>query len=283
MIFYQNTCSNEGGYCKLILREEKRFDDELRLLMRLYYEKDGKRHEIKSLNDYYEIPITIIKKLCEDNNQFLDMDAVFIDLFFKYVSNEDIKYQIVDDKVIANINDIKIIVIPDKEQMSKFKTAIINYYTRIIENNELTIKNKSLTNELDSDSTINENTDADIEINKYINECFRMEVPLFKCGTVLLVRDIYTYNQITNIFNFPEIGPCLGTMETLCTENKRYYVLGVFNDSLTTFVHELTHLAFHIYRDTSMKINSGTNNEPFAYLVDYFFQEWQHFFTNRCD
>lgn len=272
MIFYLNNCVNKTDSSKLTLKEETRYDDYLKLMLRLSYKANRKSNEFKTIDNEYDIPLSIIEELCNNND---DNPINFIKMFFNHVLDNDIKFQINKNKLFANIDDIQIMVIENKYEMDKFRDGVIYYYQRC--------KNNKYNNNPGLSSTMGINTEIDEEINKLINECVSMEVPLFKCGTVVLVKDFDTYNRIINVFNFPEIKCCLGTMETLCSNSKRYYILGIFNDSLTTFVHELTHLAFHIHRDTSMKINSGEGNETFAYLVDHFFQEWQHLFTNRCD
>lgn len=285
MLFYLNMYRNKNGCCKLTLKEETQYADCLKLLMYLSYEKDGKTIETRLPNDHYPIPTSVIKKLCIDDN--IDTSDFILQFFNIYV-NSDMRFKLNNNisgsSIITIIDGIKITVFKNIHEMKKFKEAIFTYYNRYLNNrNNVNNRNEPITDKPEQSPVVNENSEIDENINNIINDCPHMEVPLFKSGTVVLVRDIDTYNKIAGEFKYPEIGPCLGTMETLCSENKRYYVVGIFNDSLTTFVHELTHLAFHIYRDTSMKVNVGEGNETYAYLVDSFFQEWQHLFTNRCD
>lgn len=109
-------------------------------------------------------------------------------------------------------------------------------------------------------------------------------IPLFNSGVAVLIQSIDDFNQLLKLNELEEIeNDCLGCVIVIENEEYRIYAVGVFNDSLTTLVHELTHLSFYVYRDTAMSFDTDYTNEPFAYLTDHYFQLWEQYFTNRCD
>jgi hypothetical protein len=71
-----------------------------------------------------------------------------------------------------------------------------------------------------------------------------------------------------------DVNDFFGLQEKVYSEDKekRYYLVGVFNNSLYTLIHELTHLAVGIAVDTRWEINDQTD-EPFSYLLEHLFKE----------
>ena len=49
------------------------------------------------------------------------------------------------------------------------------------------------------------------------------------------------------------------------------YLVGIFDSSATTLVHELSHTALNVISRAGFSAHDG-NGEPFSYLLDYFFQ-----------
>lgn len=55
--------------------------------------------------------------------------------------------------------------------------------------------------------------------------------------------------------------------------NERIYMLGVFDGTLQTAIHEMAHVAMMLLEDVGVKANEGMG-EPFCYLLDSI---WKYF------
>lgn len=49
------------------------------------------------------------------------------------------------------------------------------------------------------------------------------------------------------------------------------YLIGVFDNKLSTLAHELAHTTFKIFKHVGIEI--GGNNEAYCYLLDYLFEQ----------
>src|SRR3990167_1682401 len=63
----------------------------------------------------------------------------------------------------------------------------------------------------------------------------------------------------------------LGISCAYCSNNTIVHTVGVFDDSLTTLIHELAHVTFNILNNAGVVINKGKmpSNEEFCYLLDH--------------
>ncbi|WP_244638703.1 hypothetical protein [Pantoea agglomerans] len=50
--------------------------------------------------------------------------------------------------------------------------------------------------------------------------------------------------------------------------------MGVFNDSLTTLVHECAHAAFYCCSDVGVTVKTDEANETYCYLLDRMFSHF---------
>lgn len=61
--------------------------------------------------------------------------------------------------------------------------------------------------------------------------------------------------------------------------NERVYLLGVFDSTLQTAVHEMAHVAMLLLEDVGVQANDG-NGEPYCYLLD---SMWARFEKTLCE
>lgn len=103
-------------------------------------------------------------------------------------------------------------------------------------------------------------------------KCPKVDIPLYG-GTIFFYADVNEYKAACIAIGSDFNGPCVG--QFIAAENDSgsvIYLIGVFNNSLTTLVHEVCHVAISIIRRAGFRPENG-NGEPFCYLTDYLFQE----------
>ncbi|MBU9472076.1 hypothetical protein [Burkholderia multivorans] len=98
-----------------------------------------------------------------------------------------------------------------------------------------------------------------------------IKVPLFG-GTVILCRtqielqDLLQYNGYNRASD--HVGGSCITIH--CEVSKaRYYIVSVFNDSIGTLSHELSHATFHILSDVGVTVKGDDSNETFCYMMGH--------------
>lgn len=87
-------------------------------------------------------------------------------------------------------------------------------------------------------------------------------VPLFNSGRIYLCKTMDEFGEVMNFV-------CRHFENETSGEN--IYVIGVFNGSESTLVHECAHAAFLICHDFGVKIESGAANETYCYMIDRMF------------
>lgn len=102
-------------------------------------------------------------------------------------------------------------------------------------------------------------------------------VPLFKCGRVYLFTDRQVLTQAAKALDidWDDLEGSIGVSRQIAGPDGEYaFVLGVFNASVTTLVHELAHVTFNIMARVGVPVNEHDANETFCYmqgeLLDYF-------------
>ena len=114
----------------------------------------------------------------------------------------------------------------------------------------------------------------------------KFEVPIYG-GTVRAFSDkndlIKAYNKLSsserqNSAPFPEVE-CSGIVyPTLSKDGVLNFLVGVFDNDITTVVHECGHLAIFICGQTMWEITQDTS-EPFCYLLEYLVRQCKPLLT----
>ncbi|OOF53893.1 hypothetical protein BKK55_10865 [Rodentibacter genomosp. 2] len=99
----------------------------------------------------------------------------------------------------------------------------------------------------------------------------KMRVPLFNCGTIYFCQSKQEWEACFAAFNVVDRDnrPVSGSATTLVnhTTGDTAYLLGVFNNDVSTAAHEAAHVAFYICRDVGVTVSAEDSNETFCYLV----------------
>lgn len=100
-----------------------------------------------------------------------------------------------------------------------------------------------------------------------------VDVPLFT-GKVYLVTTMKEYNQL---LKHVDQAKCTDVVAGKALFLKNYttgecnYIVGVFNGSIETLVHELAHITFFILNEHGVSIQDGQTNETYCYLLGSLF------------
>lgn len=100
-------------------------------------------------------------------------------------------------------------------------------------------------------------------------------VPLFNSGRIYLCKTMDEFGEVMNFVGLN--SDSVNSLNGLCrhfeneTSGENIYVIGVFNGSESTLVHECAHAAFFICHDFGVKIESTAANETYCYMIDRMF------------
>ena len=108
------------------------------------------------------------------------------------------------------------------------------------------------------------------------NPLKKIKIPLYG-GHIWFFTDVSAYNEASNQLDEDsgeshERGVGM-TRVYVDEEDRRIYMVGVFDKGLQTLVHELGHVTIIVCEYAGIDPRSG-NGEPFCYLLDYLFAEF---------
>lgn len=107
----------------------------------------------------------------------------------------------------------------------------------------------------------------------------RYLVPLFECANVYLCRSKEEWMQaeacigVTPANLSTSVGRCRQFVNDTTGEN--LYLIGVFDNRLTTLVHECAHATFYCCSDVGVSVQTDQPNETYCYLLDRMFSHFQ--------
>lgn len=96
-------------------------------------------------------------------------------------------------------------------------------------------------------------------------------VPLFKCGRVFLFTDRQVLADATEALGVEsdDLDGCLGISRQISGPDGEYaFVVGVFDNDVTTLVHELAHVTFNILTRVGVTVEANAANETFCYMQE---------------
>lgn len=100
----------------------------------------------------------------------------------------------------------------------------------------------------------------------------RFFVPLFQSANIYLARSQEEWCQACQHLGVDSggiemlAGACTQYQSNLTGEN--LYLIGVFNNDISTLIHECAHATFYCCRDVGVTIDTGAANETYCYLLD---------------
>lgn len=102
-------------------------------------------------------------------------------------------------------------------------------------------------------------------------DIYQINVPIYK-KTFFLVNEKKSYSILYEKYNGETVD--LHGCDGICSEiGTGYFLLGVFDGKISTLIHELTHLSFHLLHNGDT-YDIRQNDEQLAYLIEYL--------TDRC-
>jgi len=114
----------------------------------------------------------------------------------------------------------------------------------------------------------------------------KFEVPIYG-GTVRAFSDknelIKAYNKLSarekqSSDSFPDVE-CSGMVfPTISKDGSLDFLVGVFDNDITTLVHECGHLAIFVFEQIRCEI-TGDTSEPFCYLLEYLVRQCKPLLT----
>jgi hypothetical protein len=102
-----------------------------------------------------------------------------------------------------------------------------------------------------------------------------MDIPIYG-GRIEFYNDPIQFGEACHRFNMDEeIEEGILGQYVLCQleDTTPVYLLGVFDHSLKTLVHELGHMCLDIIKHRGFSAHDG-NGEPFCYLMDWLFDHF---------
>lgn len=97
-------------------------------------------------------------------------------------------------------------------------------------------------------------------------------VPLFQSANVYLCRTREEWHQACVYLGTSPDGIEMLQGVATCYRNEKdgenLYLIGVFNDDISTLVHECAHIAFYTCRDVGVTVEVDSANETYCYLLD---------------
>lgn len=106
----------------------------------------------------------------------------------------------------------------------------------------------------------------------------RFFVPLFHCANVYLCVSKDEWIQAEAHISVPpadlssSVGRCRQFVSDKTGEN--LYLIGVFDNSLATLVHECAHATFYCCNDVGVTVKTDQANETYCYLLDRMFSHF---------
>lgn len=106
----------------------------------------------------------------------------------------------------------------------------------------------------------------------------RYLVPLFECANIYLCRNKEEWMQAEACIGVPaanlstSVGRCRQFINDETGEN--LYLIGVFDNSLATLVHECAHATFYCCSDVGVSVQTDQPNETYCYLLDRMFSHF---------
>ncbi|MDF7631447.1 hypothetical protein PUG46_19535 [Erwiniaceae bacterium L1_55_4] len=106
----------------------------------------------------------------------------------------------------------------------------------------------------------------------------RYLVPLFECANIYLCKSKEEWMQAEACIGVPaanlstSVGRCRQFVNDKTGEN--LYLIGVFDDSLATLVHECAHATFYCCSDVGVTVKTDEPNETYCYLLDRMFSHF---------
>lgn len=113
------------------------------------------------------------------------------------------------------------------------------------------------------------------------------EIPVFPIpiynGRVLLCVTPDEWASVAAVYDGePDTEECKGlSIRHYTPEEGRVYVVGVFDRSVDTFVHELAHATFFLLGDVGLELEDGGANECFTYIIGFMMREIFPVFQKR--
>lgn len=103
---------------------------------------------------------------------------------------------------------------------------------------------------------------------------FETHIPVYG-GRIVLCRTHAEWEQCAQylIKSTIEFPTGMGAHQCFEGENNYIHLVGVFNRSRSTLVHELSHACFHILGRVGIATPCGEKNEAFCYLLDTLYEE----------
>lgn len=107
----------------------------------------------------------------------------------------------------------------------------------------------------------------------------RFFVPLFHCANVYLCRSKEEWVQAESALGVPlaDISMLNGICQHFVNEaaGENLYLIGVFDNRISTLVHECAHATFYCCHDVGVTVDTGEANETYCYL-------WTEWLANSC-
>lgn len=106
----------------------------------------------------------------------------------------------------------------------------------------------------------------------------RFFVPLFHCANIYLCVTKGEWQQALSSLSQPEQNLSLSNGRTMhfCNDatGENLYLVGVFDGSIATLVHECAHATFYCCSDVGVGIKTDQPNETYCYLLDRMFSSF---------
>ncbi|WP_034913002.1 hypothetical protein [Erwinia sp. 9145] len=106
----------------------------------------------------------------------------------------------------------------------------------------------------------------------------RFFVPLFHCANIYFCRSREEWMQAeASIGLHPaDISHCAGRCRHFIDDEtgENLYLIGVFDNSLPTLVHECAHATFYCCSDAGVTVQTDQPNETYCYLLDRMFSHF---------
>jgi hypothetical protein len=106
---------------------------------------------------------------------------------------------------------------------------------------------------------------------------FELNIPLYG-GKIVIIQDPLEFVEMTD--EEDDLSDHRGIVHFGVDENSYsvVYYVGVFDNELSTLVHELSHTCLMIVARSQFSAHDG-NGEPFSYLLDYLFSQTKNLLT----
>lgn len=100
-------------------------------------------------------------------------------------------------------------------------------------------------------------------------------IPLFQNACIYLCTSKEEWAQAETSIGIPpsDLSSSLGRCRQFVNEatGDNVYLIGVFDGSLATLVHECAHATFYCCDDVGVTVDTGKANETYCYLIDRMF------------